>query len=414
MEQAKEYLEKIMMSLEPKGQVKEISKAESPATTKGAPLFSFAHSSRPVFPGRGLSAKKMHYSPSAIEIGSASLKLLQIAKTQNSYEIVKSAYVPLASNPQSPHHPALRDSLEKLLRDNPVSGEVVSSLPINKIHTLTYVLPHMPPGEIEQALAWKLKQNPPTGFTFEGLSFDYIANVHSRDSLSKETQVLVFVASKEAVMQHLRLFRDFSLELISVEPKPYATLSALLWLDKIRQEETVLVLQLGESQSSITVVFSAQPYLIRPLAVSGNTLTEAIARYHQFDWEKAEALKKKEGLKDWVSQPKEGQAKEESMCRQALSSQLENLVVDVEHTFKYFSHQLMKSQVTSFDRVVLCGGSSALGSLDAFLADRLAVPVEVFNPFSSSRLCLKQECAPLVKENSASFASVLGLASRYV
>ncbi|MDI6606630.1 MAG: pilus assembly protein PilM, partial [Candidatus Omnitrophota bacterium] len=151
------------------------------------------------------------------------------------------------------------------------------------------------------------------------------------------------------------------------------------------------VLALGSSESSITVVRRGSMCLIRPLTVSGNGLTQAIANYHKIDFLKAEGIKRNEGLKD-----------SGSLCRLAVSSQLEGLIVDLEHTFKFFSHQLMKSQgPSSYDRVILCGGPAALAGLDKFLAERLGVPVEIFNPLDGA------------EENAHSFAAAMGMAIRY-
>jgi len=55
-------------------------------------------------------------------------------------------------------------------------------------------------------------------------------------------------------------------------------------------------------------------------------------------------------------------------------------VIEIEQTFQYFSHQLLKSKVQVFDRVILTGGGSGLGALDTFLSDKLKVPVSVFEP----------------------------------
>lgn len=385
---------------EPYNLVKDIFKTRATPRKKLSSIFSHMHlpipsSQTPPIPERAL---KPEYLPAAIEISSTAIKLLQLAKTQEGhYEICKFAYLPM------PSQDTTGETLKKIVEESAIKGEIVGSLPISKLQTFTYILPPMPKSEIEQAVAWKLKQNPPAGATFEGISFDFCLCSHSQESVDSEMRVLVFVVSKALVLEQMKLFQGLSLELIAIEPKPYAALNALLWLGKIRQDETALVLQLGASQSAITIVHSGLPYLIRPLSVSGNTFTEAIANYHQFDWQKAENIKKQDGLKPG------------SICAQALSSQLENLVVDVEHTFKYFSHQLMKSQITSFERILLCGGSSGLVNLAAFLTERLGVPVDVVSPLSALNLCLKTELSSKgLLENSARFTSTLGLSLRYI
>ncbi len=352
-----------------------------------------------------VSKRQSEYYPPAIEIGSASLKLLQIARTKKTLEISKAAYYPLNAHLPSAIPRDVRNAFKEFIKDNQIKGKIVTSLPINKIQTFTFTLSNMPESEIASAVAWKLKQNLPAGTNFANLSVECIPCLSRQDDVNKDIRVLVFVVTKEVVMEYITLFREFSLEPIAVEPKPYATLRALLLCGKISKDETVIVLQLGSAQSAMTIVHLGQPYLIRSLPVAGNIFTEVITQHHQLDWQKAEAFKKQEGLKAYHHP-------NESTLLPALASQLENLLIDIEHTFKYFSHQLMKLQVTSFNRIILCGGSAALPNLDKFLSDRLEAPVEVFRPFDSPNLSPGQELNLLVTENSASFASVLGLAAR--
>jgi len=361
--------------------------------------------STPETPSQETSGGKSVNTSPAVEVGSTAMRILQLAKTSHGLEIVKIAYRPLDPEGLTPTT-TIQDSLKKLIEDYKITGPVVASLPLSKIQVLSFVLPHMPEGEIEQATTWKLKSNLPQGQTFRGITFDYVPCVFPQRRLNhKEIRVLVFVASKPIVMEHIKLFQDCSLKLIAVEPKPYAILKALMWFGRIREEEIVLVLYLGASQSSVTIVYHGYPFLMQPLSISGRGLTQVIANYHRFDLKKAEEIKKQEGSA-------------KSICWPAISSQVENLVFDIEHTLRSFSH-LMGSPSLTFHRILLAGGSSDLPHLATFLADRLSVPVEVFNPLNGAGLSgstgspprFKQELAPLVKENAVSFCSVLGLAA---
>lgn len=364
--------------------------------------------------GPFLSVKPAYY-PAAIEVSSSAIKLLQIAKIQKRYEIVKGDYLPLERGAHT-FRQTLKESLEKLVKNNQLKGEVLTSVPLNKIQTQSYILPEMPLDEIESAILWKIKEAIPQDVDFSDVSFDYIYAGHAEDdNVKKDRHVLVFIVNKEVTMDIIDLFKGLSLEVIAIAPKPYAIAELLVLLKKLSREETVLVLQLGASQSSVTIMHSGYPCLIRPLTVSGNGFTETIAGYYQLDWEKAENLKREEGLGHWDEPLKETQNKNEPHCFPALSSQLESMVVDIEHTFKYFSHQLIKSKVTAFDRIVVCGGTSGLKNLDKFLMNRLGVAVDVFNPLDAlNSLSKTKGLNTAVKEHSAEFAGALGLATRFI
>jgi len=353
---------------------------------------------------------KASYLPAAIEIGTNSLKLLQLAKFRSSFKVVKADYVVFENN-KGDSSPILRDTLGQLIRENQVKGDVATSIPLNRINTYSYILPSMPVDEIESAIIWKIKQNLTPGTHFDDLSFDYVCCNPQKDG-DKDIHALVFVINKKIVMDMIKFFKDLSLDLISVEPQPYAIIEVLSLSKNISEQETVLVLQLGATNSSIIIVSSGHPYLIMPLAVSGKGFTEALANYYQFDWAKAEALKIKAGLGEL--QLNEAQNASEASCFPVLSSQLENMIIDIEHTFKYFSQQFAKSKAPAIERLVLCGGTAALKNLDKFLSNALKVPVNVFDPVDFFTSHSEYEVSPVVKNNSTAFASALGLATKFI
>lgn len=353
---------------------------------------------------------KAKYLPAAIEISANSLKLLQLARINSSLKIVKAGYASLKQD-KGPLELSLKQSLERLVKKNEIKGDVVTSIPLNKISTFNYILPNMPLDEIESALLWKVRQNLTPGVSLEDISFDYCFSGPAEDN--KEIYALVFMAAKKISLDMIKLFKELSLDLIMIEPQPYAIIEALSLLKKISAEETVLALQLGSSSSSIMIISSGYPYLITPLGVSGNGFTDTLASYYHLDWGKAEALKIKEGLGPLQLKETQNEGEEKS-CFPALSSQLENLIIDIEHTFKYFSHQLIKSKVSAFDRLVLCGGGGALKNLDKFLTDKLGVPVVVFDPLDFFISHSEHEVSPDLKNHSAAFAGVLGLAARFI
>ena len=54
---------------------------------------------------------------------------------------------------------------------------------------------------------------------------------------------------------------------------------------------------------------------------------------------------------------------------------MENLFVDVVHSFKSFTYQAGTPQIQKFDRVFLCGSAARLPGIAAYLENRLGAPV---------------------------------------
>jgi len=336
---------------------------------------------------------KLTAYPVAIDLGANTLKFLQLDKASAGIAVRKIGF----------SRSALSASL---INEYQIEGKIAACIPLNEVQVFSFLLPNMPENEIEHAVTWKLKQNLPAGTDINSVSFDYNWSVLSKEGPNKEILVLAFAAPKEKIMQRIDLLRKFSLQVCAIEPEPYAVFKALFFFKKIPAQDTVIILNLGESESSIIIAHCGAACLIRPLPLSVKSMIEAVANFHKFDSEKSSGILKKEGF--------DLQNAAGSVCMPALSSQIEGLVVDLEHTFKFFSHQLMKSQVAAYSRVILCGAAAGLKNLDKCLSEKLGVPVDVFNPLEYLTFAPGQALSAEVKENAHSFAAEDGMAAGYL
>lgn len=310
--------------------------------------------------------------PAAIEISASGLKLLQLARRRRGYTLAKCDYQPLPAAAASADS-AIKAALEKLAKENNLSGQVCAALGLSKIQASSYPLPQMPPEEAAAAVAWKARQGLPQNLNLTDLSLDYmLIESPAARSGAQEAVALVFMAHKKQVADLLQIFQSCGLELILLEPKPYVLVKVMYALSAIKAEETVLVVDIGEEESSVAIASAGYPYLIRSLLVSGSGLAGPVA-----------------------------------------ASQLEGLAVDLEHTFKYFSHELVKSRVTSFERVVLCGAASRIPGLSRFLFEKLGVAADIFDPAAFLKSLAKRGLNPRAEANLADFGAALGLAAEY-
>ncbi len=389
--------------------VKEVFKTRSAPRKKISTIFSqmFPAPDALIQKDTSSGGKRMDLYPAAVEWGSNSIKLIQLAKSTRGPEIAKAVYFPLGR----PLPPAaeIRNLVVKILKDQQIKSQAAMTLPLSQIRTFTFVLPFMPEEEIEQAVLWKLKQTLPQEMASETVTFDFVPCFPKTGGASREIKVLVFLADKGRILELMKFFQSHGLKLLAVEPESYSVFTSLLWAQKLGVQETSLLLHLGAGESSLTVMHSQQPYWMKPLGFSGNALTDAIAASRQMDWQKAEMFKKQEGLNSWKPGASAGAGPEA-----AILSQLENLVVDVEHAFRTFTQQIGKTEINGFQKVILSGGTAGLPNLEKFFADRLDVPVEIHDPFESLPEVSGQGASSVIKDNPGRFASVLGLAVRFL
>ncbi|MDD5464513.1 MAG: pilus assembly protein PilM, partial [Candidatus Moranbacteria bacterium] len=92
----------------------------------------------------------------------------------------------------------------------------------------------------------------------------------------------------------------------------------------------------------------------------------------------------------------------------AVSPLIENLVMEIMKTMDFYNEMSKKPQ--GIDRVILCGGGSAMKGLPEYLHGRIGKEVIIGNPWIN--LKMDNNLPALNKEASVRYATAIGLAIR--
>ncbi len=383
------------MDKQAKGIVKEIFGKSNPGPRNISTIFT--HFRRPPkVPPKSKSSRFLKKLPTAIDIGAESIKIIQLAQRQPKGEIGvvcidKEEYSIKGKTPEAIDQ---RETLRKLIKRNDIGREVVTGISASQAQIYNLVFPQMAEGELHDAIRLKITQLRPFGLGLEAIAYNFIKGEDLVRSKSTQQKVLLICASRELIRSRMLLLQDLGLKPISIEVAPLA----LANLDKFRKlpsgkEEIVLWLDLGAQESALTITQGGSLRFCRVLAINSNHITKQIAQHNHISEEEAEQAKKEYGLIFWSPDKKvpvflepekasQGAEDKPAEVYRSLISSLENFVVDITHSFKYFSYQVTQSQVTKFDRLILSGGGVKLKKLDSFLNARFGVPVEKVDPFS--------------------------------
>jgi type IV pilus assembly protein PilM len=319
--------------------------------------------------------------PMGLDIGISSIKIVQLGQDQSgAIRIMNFINEELPKEIQD--KPKERDRmlapiLKKIVSGNALDAACFVALPYNLVKFDLINLPRMPSSEIDKAVRWEIKQN--TQAEFGEISFDYIALI-KQEFFNNQTGILTVTASKKDISGYLAFLQSANLRPVAIDIEPLAELAALDYAGKLSPQETVLMLHMGASQTLLSIICNQELISIRQLNVTGNLLTKSISEYCRIPWEEAEAVKKTFGIAASFEKEAKGKAVE---YKNAILSSLEDMVQDIEHTFKYFSYQLTRSKVTRFDRVILSAGASGLNYLVPFLSSRLNVDVRIADVFGA-------------------------------
>lgn len=307
--------------------------------------------------------------PFGLDIATSAVKIAQLGVDENgALKTAALIYEPLPPEIQDDpkeRNPFIKDKLRRIMTEHGLKKECFVAAPPGLMKTNLVKLPQMPQPEIEKALRWKLRQIAQA--EPQEISYDYLV-LERQKFLSNQIGVLAVASLKKDMFEYLAFLNSCGLNVLAIDIEPLADLAVLEYAKMLQPEETVVYLDIGAGKTMLNIISSREPVYLRPLNISGNSLTKAVAAYCNTGRPEAEAAKKESGISERKME-----------CRNAMLPLIENMVQDIEHTFKYFSFNVARSVVTKFDRVVLSGGSSRMENLAAFLGSRLNTKAELLN-----------------------------------
>ena len=379
-------------------------------------------------PAKAAAAPKSHGKrlPVAIDFGVSRIKLVQLAQdSKGGIEVVLMDEEPLSEDGAAAPGAKNKQALEKLLSRNSVGSQAIVGLPAKETQTYNFTFPSMTDEELREAVRWKIKQLRP--FDMDEANVRYALLRWEQPTLNPipgaQQRVTVVCVSGSNVAWKTALLSEVGLKATAVHVSPLSLIQTKRYSSSAKNpNEVALWLDLGAEESVCIVEKGGVVYFLRNLSLTGRQMTRQVAQNCRVDERSAEDLKTLHGLDYWSPQFQNTALSEEEKAKNpsasvcfALVSLLENLVLDIEHSFKSFSYQVSQSQITKFDRIILTGGAANLKKIDRFLADRLAVPVEKMDPFLSLQILdsLRSK-RPNLAEDGVRFASVAGLALSYV
>ncbi len=346
-------------------------------------------------PGRDIAFPHLRPLPVAIDIGTTSIKLVRLGESKDGrMEIIAIDEEPLPAAAGAGSAELLRPALRNIIGRNRVGHSCVTAISSKSVHFYNMMFPHMPNDELLTAIRFKVSQLRPFDLDIDRLIVRYARWSAAGESAKGAPQkIVVTCVPKSIVDERAALLHELGLRVVKIGLDPFELINlSRYYKTGGMRDEVSLWVDLGSDNAFLAIEKDGSLCFSRNLTLTSRSMTKALAQYAGTGDGEAEELKRNYGLIFWspdkkipafyepAKSPDETEDKSEKVYY-GLISHTENLVVDIMHSFKYFSYQVAQSQITRFHRVVLCGGGVNLKNLEQFLSVRLGVPVERINPF---------------------------------
>jgi type IV pilus assembly protein PilM len=330
-----------------------------------------------------------------LDIGSSSVKALQLQAAGSSYRLSALGIAPLPPD-------AIADGT---IKDPPTVVEAirtaVSKAGIRETDTAIAIcgreliikkvqIPQVPAKEVHDVVQLEAEHHIP--FAIDEVFLDY----HTVGQHNAQIDLILVAVKKSKVLEYAAVVEEAGLVPIIVDVDSFALGNQFERNFPEEQGEAVALIDIGASIMKTNVVRAGSTIFARDIPFGGNNYTQAIAQQLKIPFEQAEAAKlgRDVGIRWEAVVP-------------ALEAVSRELSLEVQRTFDYFASTAESERI---GKIVLAGGCAQLPGLNDYLSSNWGIPVELARPFE--RIEVDPAYAEEVTAAGPGLAVAVGLALR--
>lgn len=337
-----------------------------------------------------------------LDIGSTSIKIIQLAGISQGFRLLAAGIVPtppkgLASEAEVDQE-ALALTIKKLTQDAKVSTKfVITSLPEAQIFTRVLEMPALSDRELASAIQWEAEQVVPLPLEDVSLDFQVLSRPKKPDRASK-MEILLVAAPKILIEKYLKILGMAGLTPLWLETETLAISRALSFEDPLFP--TSLFIHLGSQTTDLTVIRGKIIAFTRSIPTGGKALARAVAQSLGLEESQAEEYKRAYGFEE---------EKLEGKILAAIKPVFNAVLEEIKRSMAFYQE---KNPQEPLKRVVLVGGAAKLPGITAYLAQELGLEVQVGNPWQ--KIQKDEKLTSELEESGPIFTTAVGLAMKEV
>jgi type IV pilus assembly protein PilM len=338
-----------------------------------------------------------------LDIGSSSVKLVQLKEKKGGYQLLGFGAAPLP--PEAIVDGALMNSaaivqaIQELAGQQKVKTKEVAigvrghSVIIKKIS-----MPRMSQEELDESIQWEAEQYIP--FDVKDVNIDTQILTPEGDAAG-QMDVLLVAAKKDMINDYTSVCAEAGLTATVVDVDAFAVQNAFEANYDGLSEETVVLVNVGAAVSNINVITRGVTTFTRDITMGGNAFTEEIQKQLNISYDEAEALK--------VGGQGESDAVVPQEVERVIQGVAEQMGGEIQRSLDFYSSTAADGKIT---RAYLSGGTARVPALFKVVEARAGVPVEILNPFKNIEVDNKRFDPAVILAAAPSAAVGVGLALR--
>jgi type IV pilus assembly protein PilM len=333
-----------------------------------------------------------------LDIGSSSIKAVELKRSRNGVEVAHMAMEPLSSDivvdSMIVDSGSVASAITKIFTESGIKTRAVAtSVSGHSVIVKRIPMSSMSDQELAGMIQTEAAQHIP--FDISDVSIDYqILNDNGGPSMD----VLLVAVKKDKILNYTNVLSLAGKAPAVVDIDAFALQNCYEYNYQPGPGATVALLNLGASVMNINIVKGTTPLFTRDVSVGGHQYTDSLQKELDLSFDDAESLKLGRRV---------GTVSEDAKMP-ILQQVTEIIVLEIQKTFDFFRATATGEHI---ERIYLAGGSSQVPGLIEGLRQEFSLPVEILNPFQRIEPPLGTG-ADLADKNAGQMAVAVGLALR--
>jgi type IV pilus assembly protein PilM len=358
-----------------------------------------------------------------IDLGSNSIKLVQLQDTRDGICLHKAGSTPTPANAVKGgvvvDPLAASQSLKSLLDALQIdAGNVVAGVAGPTVVVREVPLPAMSDRQLRRSIQWEARNYISFPVEDSVVEFQILDRPEDRAASGGQMKVMLVAAPRDMVDSQVEALELAGLEPLAVEIQPFAALRGLLASNgKPHLEgETTALIGIGAAYTEITIVKDGEFVLSRMIPIAGNAFSESIKNALDVDADEASRIKE---TATQVVLSEEERATLDPAAQQAsraIEPLMDELIREVRRSLAYHDYQQQSPDAGTGElgvgQILLSGGGAKLPRIHEYFQAQLGVPVSVLNVFGVDRLQARGVNPEYLQSHAPTLLVATGLALR--
>ncbi|KWT91577.1 type IV pilus assembly protein PilM [Candidatus Magnetominusculus xianensis] len=335
-----------------------------------------------------------------LDIGSSSIKAVQLKDIKTGYELELFDYLPIQSDMIVDNVVAnqqkLSEAIKALVKKAKIKAKntVISISGHSSVIIKRITLPEMSEDVLNENIRYEAEQYVPFGIDDVNLDYQILGPAEEPGQI----EVILVAVKKDALNSYIGAVKDAGLNPVIVDVDAF-TLENMYEINyKSEGAKSVALLNVGASNTTINILKNGVSAFTRDSSIGSKHHTEALMREFSLNYDEAEQIKFGMTVKGIT--PEQADA--------VITGVSEEIVMEINHSLDFFSDS---PEMEAIEGLWLGGGGAMVRGLKEKLSEMTGYPVTMLDPFKNIKIP-KGIDADHIKFIAPIAAIAVGLATR--